>query len=500
MSGEAGGALGVLLVAPFMLPVVAAGALAAGTAAIAASAINEAEKEREIRKLRKQQNENLKRCSKRIALHQIALNEKLNKISEEHEKMFKNVSEIVQRSAELRTQMDSLRIMEERGTDVIFHCRQSLFETLEQTFTAEQERLEQNLNNTLSGLEQISNETLFTREKIEGLETKVSSERAEKAEVALEYISDAELLMENLFLKSEMYNRLRYEQISTLMAKLDAAKKDYEAGLYDKAIDETFGIILKTDSLSGTIEYEGNQKRLLEADLKFRYEYLISWINEARYIDRDADEEYGHDIHEDLNDFSQERVQNLLRLLEQRKSEISDSCVWSKRLFKDRVLEYEEKLVPYAEKLMIDAYVVMQNYLKKLDILEALEPFMQDQGFDIEWSTVEGGDYSQQVVANFKSMQTGGEISVLIDSESPMNADSTMWIEMLSFGESAEAGLEERRREMRQRLMERLSKNNIVTRQEISCNVNTQNQSSEREIYKNPNAVKAMRPSVIDMG
>ena len=499
MSGEASGVIGggILVIAglPYILVAAAGAAAIAGTAAAVyqvGKGIQKAEK-------RHQETVDLEKCSEQLQRFYDSFRSRSAELDMQNARFYKSTLESLQ-ALKLQGYEDVRNMnFDSIREEVISSGREKLFASMDHAFADyaivvnERFQQESRLQETeLRNYKAINDRTAQMIASIENTE----NEQRQLAEQLREDAMGIIRLLEN---ESGAFGNVKSDHIRAIKHLLDSVETDYGMGSYEKVIIACNSVIEKGMLLLQDIQKEGSRREFLHNQLASRYEYLNAWLDKIRYVDMDADENYEHDIHEDLNDFCQGKVRDLSdrirNMLETLASEECDS--WTDIMYREEIEYYDKKLIPQAERTISAAYSVLQNYLKKVDIIEILMEFMDEQGYDVDWAMPKGDDLSQQMVAHFTNPASQSEISIVLDVDSPVEEFSNVAIDILSYEQGESSNIEIKREKMRTAMMEALQKRNIMLHAPLTCKCDTVNRSSVQMDYNNEDKVAQMKPTIL---
>ena len=130
----------------------------------------------------------------------------------------------------------------------------------------------------------------------------------------------------------------------------------------------------------------------------------------------------------------------------------------------------------------------MQAYYKKLQVLEIIAEFMEEQGYDTNWIQPEGDDLSRKLVVNFIHQDTGNAVSFTVDMEQDGEEMSRMLMDMMIFYEEREV-TEFEKQKLREHINQVLNDNGIKGGLECSGDIG---KSCQRVEYNQREAVKNM--------
>lgn len=499
MSGEATGVIGggILLVAG--LPVIMTAV--AGTAALAGTAAVVYQVSKKIQKAEQKHREkvDLEKCSIELQEFSAAFYSRAEEMENQNIRFYKKMMESLQvlehyGSSELEDMsFDSIR-------EAVVSCgRERLFTSIDRIFMDYiqnvEERFQQESRNQEVEIEKykkVSDRVVQMSAFMEDMERRLQR-------TADQFWEDARGMMQLLENENKAFGNIKDDYIGVIRRLLDSVEKDYSMCLYEKVIMSCNGVVEKGILLLQDIRKEGSRREFLHNQLAFRYEYLSEWLKHIRYVNMKADENYKHEIHEDLNDFCQGKLQDFEdQILEMRKRLSSIECnSWTDIMYREELELCDKKLIPQIERTISAAYGVLQNYLKKVDIIEVLAEFMEEQGYDVDWSLPKGDDLSQQMVTHFTNPISQSEISIVLDVDSPMEEFSDVTIDILSYEQGESANIEVKREKLRTAMMETLRQQNILLHAPLVCKRGTVNHSSEQTAYNSEEKVMQMNPTII---
>lgn len=311
-------------------------------------------------------------------------------------------------------------------------------------------------------------------------------------------IKDAAEIIRYLNTENEMMSGFISAQIEILEKQKDIMMNQYNHAEYEAASITATGILEKALTVLNDSYYAYSRKNNLKIKLLSFYDSLAVWIDKMRYIDFAASEKYAHDIQEDLNDFCQNRIQLMQEdIKEQRNLIESDALNWTERMLQEEIFRVEKSLFPKAEKLILLASCVLENYLKKVDTIEMIADFMEGQQYEADWSIPNGNDYSQPLVTHFINYNTRNEISVVLDVEDPTIESSDLDISLYDF--NGDNPNEMSRERLRQKLMSILMENGIVMGKPLDCVESTSHRESGRTEYKDMEQVLKLQPKKLNI-
>lgn len=499
MSGEAAGGVvvagGIVLAMPAML------ALAAGGAALLAAAAAAEQVQKGIRRTEEylQERKELKHCSSMMQRFNEKLLERTEKLDYENREFQRKVA------AELESlKMREYEAAQNTGFDgirefVIADGRKAVFSNILQEFGKAAANISAEYEKERKNQECVMGEYVSLSGRAADMEAGLAETEIKMKLTAQQMWQDAKGILKILQRENKEFGGIKQEQIQAVSKILDDIPKDYSAGLYEHMIISCRGVIEKGMLLANEIQTEGRRRELLRTQLAVQYEYLKTWLNSMRCVDREADEEYPHDIHEDLNDFSQGLIQKQADKIDGILNAIygEESGRWTDIMWKEALNECWETMFPQTEKMITDAYGVLQNYLKKADVIDVLAEFMEEQGYMADWSIPRGEDLSQQLVTHFTNIASGSQISIILDVDSPAEEMSDIAVDILSYEEEENVNIELKREKIRSAMTDALGHRDIIVNVPLACKKDTAYNSSGRLEYNYPDKVAGMAPLFI---
>ena len=247
-------------------------------------------------------------------------------------------------------------------------------------------------------------------------------------------------------------------------------------------------VVVKGANLAKQNALEYQERMALQAEVEARIEALILEANERRELTI-TNEETGQTYVEDLNDFCQDGFEKLVDSLEEALEHIKqhgkEMTVYH---LEKALIRAEEDMILEIDDLVDTAAQAMQAYYKKLQVLEIIAEFMEEQGYDTNWIQPEGDDLSRKLVVNFVHQDTGNAVSFTVDMEQDGEEMSRMLMDMMIFYEEREV-TEFEKQKLREHINQVLNDNGIKGGLECSGDVGT---SCRRVEYNQREAVKNM--------
>ena len=335
---------------------------------------------------------------------------------------------------------------------------------------------------------------LLQEEKRQQAESEVwkskKKEDREKQKILAETeLHDAEETM--ILLKSMAEEQKFSDQnaaMNLLERQLDKTKELFSKGLYETAFAGFQDVVVKGANLAKQNALEYQERMALQAEVEARIEALIMEANERRELTI-TNEETGQTYVEDLNDFCQDGFEKLVDSLEEALEHIkqhgNEMTVYH---LEKALIRAEEDMILEIDDLVDTAAQAMQAYYKKLQVLEIIAEFMEEQGYDTNWIQPEGDDLSRKLVVNFVHQDTGNAVSFTVDMEQDGEEMSRMLMDMMIFYEEREV-TEFEKQKLREHINQVLNDNGIKGGLECSGDVGT---SCRRVEYNQREAVKNM--------
>lgn len=273
-----------------------------------------------------------------------------------------------------------------------------------------------------------------------------------------------------------------------LARQLDKARELFSGGLYETAFSGFQDVVVKGANLAKQTALEYQERMDLQAELEVRMESLLMEVDGRRELTI-TNEETGQTYVEDLNDFCQngfekfaENAENCLEYIKQHGNEMT---VYQ---MEKMIVQMEEEMIPELDELVETAAEAMRAYYKKLQVLELVAEFMEDQGYDTNWIQPEGDDLSRKLVVNFTHRNTGNAVSFTVDMEQDGEEMSRMLMDMMIFYEEREV-TEFEKQKLREHINQVLHENGIKGGLECSGDIG---RSCQRTEYNQKEAVKHM--------
>ena len=318
----------------------------------------------------------------------------------------------------------------------------------------------------------------------------VRQEDLEKQKILAETeLHDAEETM--VLLKSMAEEQKFSDQnaaMNLLERQLEKSREMFSKGLFETAFAGFQDIVVKGANLAKQNALEYQERTALQAELEARIESLIVEVNERRELPV-TNEESGQECIEDLNDFCQDGfdrfVNELEELLNHVKEHGNEMTVYQ---LEKELIRLEEEKIWEVDDLVETAAQAMQAYYKKLQVLEIISEFMEEQGYDTNWIQPEGDDLSRKLVVNFVHQDTGNAVSFTVDMEQDGDEMSRMLLDMMIFYEEREV-TEFEKQKLREHIDQVLHENGI--KGSLSC-AGDVGSSCQRVEYNRREAVKNM--------
>ena len=273
-----------------------------------------------------------------------------------------------------------------------------------------------------------------------------------------------------------------------LERQLDKAKEMLSKGLFETAFAGFQDVVVKGANLAKQNALEYQERTALQAELEARLEALLVEINGRRELTI-TNEESGQTYVEDLNDFCQDgfekMAEKLEKALEHMKENGSKMTVYQ---LEKALIQVEDEMIWEVDDLVETAAQGMQAYYKKLQVLEIISEFMEEQGYETNWIQPEGDDLSRKLVVNFVHQDTGNAVSFTVDMEQDGEEMSRMLMDMMIFYEEREV-TEFEKQKLREHINQVLHENGI--KGGLSCSGDYE-KSCQRVEYNQREAVKNM--------
>lgn len=489
MSGDAagigGGSVLVLLFLPQIVTiaaVTAAGTAAVGGAIALTKCVGQFEKKRESRKL---EQDEYKSCSAEIAQFIKVLSEHDEKIGKEEDKFIEDISLKLREYSQKQLDIASNFKISETGDQLISDSAEQFLELVRNAFEVADEELEREYEKEdrveKELLTQLKTINYSARSLINEGEDQFSilKQRAESVstdvKAFLDIVRDNDMFTDNDYLQVELYKLV------------NQMEEQVQNGLFEAAIITGKGIINRAQSLMIHDRKKREKKKALKAKLICMYEGLSSWLGNIRYIERPADHQYNHDIKEDLNDFSQGKIEELESSIRQKLYEIeNNSDKWDIDTLSREVILCDTVTYPKAQELIRKSVVVLGNYLKRVDMIEYIADFFVGQNYEIEWCNSQGNDCSQKLVSHFVNYTSGNRISVVLDPQDNTDEYSDIDIAVYDYGEN---NSELQRQDLREAMSDALKRKGIILNAPLQCDERTKNQASNKQEYLDVNTV-----------
>lgn len=260
-------------------------------------------------------------------------------------------------------------------------------------------------------------------------------------------------------------------------ACIDAGKK-FVDGMYEASFTGSRAVIRQVAMNVASQQAEQLELDFAAMQLQARMEGLIAELEQRRYLHIPTASDCDEDLDEDLNDYSQGKYAEIQALLAKKLDEIRNpanyTSVWK------MTQEFENELEPRATHIVEVSQQVMQGYHEKLRILDAVEEFMESQNYQMDWAAPVGDDMSQKLVVHFVNKQAKSSISVTLDSEATAGSVAKMAMEVLTFYSNGNPVSEAEKAQLRQELNLTLKKAGVMG--SISCQGQMNQPSSKPEM------------------
>jgi len=247
-------------------------------------------------------------------------------------------------------------------------------------------------------------------------------------------------------------------------------------------------VVVKGANLAKQNALEYQERTALQAELEARLEALLVEVNGRRELTI-TNEESGQTYVEDLNDFCQDgfekMAEKLEKALEHMKENGNKMTVYQ---LEKALIQVEDEMIWEVDDLVETAAQGMQAYYKKLQVLEIISEFMEEQGYETNWIQPEGDDLSRKLVVNFVHQDTGNAVSFTVDMEQDGEEMSRMLMDMMIFYEEREV-TEFEKQKLREHINHVLHENGI--KGGLSCS-GDYGKSCQRVEYNQREAVKNM--------
>lgn len=276
--------------------------------------------------------------------------------------------------------------------------------------------------------------------------------------------------------------------MNLLERQLGKAKDMYAKGLYETAFAGFQDVVVKGANLVNMNALEYQERTDLQAELEARLEALLIEVDGRRELSI-TNEETDQTYVEDLNDFCQNGFEKFVGDVEEKLEMIrqhgQEMTVYQ---MEKMLVEMEDEMILELDELVDTAVQAMQAYYKKLQVLEIISEFMEEQGYDTNWIQPEGDDLSRKLVVNFKHQDTGNAVSFAVDMEQDGEEMSRMLMDMMIFYEEREV-TEFEKQKLREHIDRVLHDNGI--KGNLSCSGDV-GKSCQRVEYNQREAVKNM--------
>lgn len=306
------------------------------------------------------------------------------------------------------------------------------------------------------------------------------------AETELQDAEETMSLLKSMTEEQEFFDQ--NASMKLLERQLGKAKEMFANGLYETAFAGFQDVVVKGAKLVKQSALEYQERIALQAELEARLEALIVEVNGRRELTVTNDKT-GQTYVEDLNDFCQDGfelfVTKLEESLERFKQSGNEMTIYQ---LEKALMQVEDEMVWDLDDLVDTAAQAMQAYYKKLQVLEIVSEFMEEQGYDTNWIQPEGDDLSRKLVVNFVHQDTGNAVSFTVDMEQDGEEMSRMLMDMMIFYEEREV-TEFEKQKLREHINQVLHDNGIKGDLECSGDVG---QSCQRVEYNRREAVKNM--------
>lgn len=334
---------------------------------------------------------------------------------------------------------------------------------------------------------------LLQEEKKRQAESEVWKSKKKEDQEKQKILAETELhdAEETMVLLKSMAEEQKFSDQNAAMNLLDRqlvkAKELFSKGLYETAFAGFQDVVVKGANLAKQNALEYQEHMALQAEVEAQIEALIVEVNERRELTV-TNEETGQTYVEDLNDFCQDGFEKYADSLEESLEHIKQYGNEMTVYQLEKVLIQTEDMIFEIDDLVDTAAQAMQAYYKKLQVLEIIAEFMEEQGYDTNWIQPEGDDLSRKLVVNFVHQDTGNAVSFTVDMEQDGEEMSRMLMDMMIFYEERDV-TEFEKQKLREHINQVLKDHGIKGGLECSGDIG---RSCQRVEYNQREAVKHM--------
>lgn len=433
MSGEAGGVLvgGLLLLtaAPFII----GGAAVAGTV-YGAYKISETIG-KEVAEQQRRKRIQINNCSEDLA----GLYDKMKKSLERQEELDKAYYQGI--AKDLKFAADNLKILSEKKTDVSMWEQElrSTKEKISAVMGSEKvKELERIHVETRNEIREYIKEIEKTRSDMNNLidwNTKTVESKAKQKVIANELLRDANAsvkLLESL-LKSSSDEMFR-QKVEVMVKQCQSAESSFENAMYDIAVVGAQNVISKSAILVLEHMQEEIHTDELKIELKAKITGLAEEMKSRRYLkfENKFEPECEGEIEEDLNDFSQGQYEVMQKKLQDMLDNIDELAI-------DRIAlmeannEFENVIKSNAEIIVNTSQNAMISYYEKLNVMQKVTDFMDEQNYVVEWNSLVDDDATQKMAISFENKISNNKITITLDQDVNAKEMGNMMMEVLHF-------------------------------------------------------------------
>ncbi|MCR4801786.1 MAG: hypothetical protein K5895_02115 [Lachnospiraceae bacterium] len=498
MSGEAGGAIigGALILS--VIPVVIAGAAVVGVGVATVKVVSTLGKYG-VEAAQKRQYEKqltVDRCSSEMSSLYTQISS-IATLQTQTQKEF--IQKLQMQFSELQSDLDQFKLqkpdtlsMRKKALDVQQKIRCELNNSVK---SFKQDVIQKNsarISDAINNLSNNMNKTMHDLKKIHEATLATTESQMKLAQV---YMQDAQASLELLHRIQNNADSDFHKSVLTMERIYDSALQSMSSEAYQAAISSAMTVVTKSALIISQHVQEQQEADFLRSTLLAQYEGLKAEMESRRIVEftDPARAEGKQHIHADLDKFSQgkyglmlEKIQNLINVLSQDSADRL-SIYEIQRL----VVEFENETEPEARRIIDFAIRVMGGYFERVDSLNVIADFMNEQGYSMSWAMPEGSDPSQKIIVEFHQDLTGNDICVTLDYDPSSEELTKMVMEVLTYYGNGSEVTEKEKDEMRKALVQALSTAGLSGN--LAC-TGLANQSAPQQTHPTKQSVKNLKP------
>ena len=262
-------------------------------------------------------------------------------------------------------------------------------------------------------------------------------------------------------------------QVASMERTCNRAEDLFANEMYQTAFANARTVIRRSAALASEQTQEQMERDFLVMEFRARLEGLAEEMQQRRtFTFRDRNQEDAGDIEEDLNAFSQGKYEEMQNFIQEQLRQLNSDSGLSSVEVQRRMDQLDREWEPQARQIMDRSMNVLAGYYERLQVLEVVAGFMEQQNYEMDWVMPVGEDLSQKLVLHFKQLTTGNTVSVTLDSDAAAGDIQKMAMEVLSFYGNDRPVTEAEKTALREHLTAALHEAGMAGSLECKGNVN----------------------------